>query len=183
MSGQTQNGIQSYRTMVRRQYMSIQQAAEALELLLVARKNAGFDTLPAERAMAKEIHCSMMTLRRALDLMAEHGRIIRENGIKRICDSARNLTKKHTVSVAFLAVGINYPGNIHYRKVAEQLEIRFRDTSVHFQFVGTLFTDTVRTLMRKPELSSLSGNRKSLFMPMRSPNFTRRFLLCAEKRC
>lgn len=144
-------GIQTYRAMLQRKYMTVELAMLEIDRILLARKAHGLDVLPPERVMAKEIHCSLMTLRRALERMEELGRIVRENGVKRICNTARNLPRSHTVVAVFIAAGTTSPDHPHYRQIAEQLEARFSGTAVHMKQLLLSGKDTPLSLKRKLE--------------------------------
>jgi len=117
-----------------RHYMSVEQVERKLLDLVLRCRYEGRETLPSERAILSEILCCTMTLRRALDTVEQRGVIRRENGVKYICDTARNLSVLSAISVAFFACGDNaVPFNRHYLRIALALERRFRGTPVNFQ--------------------------------------------------
>ncbi len=167
--GGSSGSIRNFREMIHRQYMTVEQAVAELDRILFARKAAGFDTLPPERTMAKEIHCSIMTLRRALDRMEKLGRIVRDSGVKRICDTARNLSPGHSISVTLTASGDGLPGNPHYRRIAQALEQRFDGTPVHFRIVCLCDTDSPNILARKLADSTPSAGLPDVVIYADSP--------------
>lgn len=116
-----------------RSYTAAGKVVRHLEEVIRLQRAEGREFLPPERRLAHESGSSVMTLRRALEILERQGKIVRENGLKRICDMPPKLSELPRLSVAFVASGDRIPGHPHYLRVALGLEKAFRGSPVNFQ--------------------------------------------------